>query len=69
MTDNSTTVEALIRNAWEKDIDPVDVTKVLNDNEIDLSIEQVQYLYRTWNEQITQEEKEDLNYGDSYTTQ
>ena len=69
MTDNSTTVEALIRNAWEKDIDPVDVTKVLNDNEIDLSIEQVQYLYRTWNEQITQKEKEDLNYGDSYTTQ
>jgi len=69
MRDKSTTVEALIRNAWTKDIDPENVTQVLNDNEIDLSIEQIRYLYRTWNEQITQEEKEDLNYGDSYTTQ
>jgi hypothetical protein len=46
------TVEALIKDAWSKDIDPVDVTHVLNEEGIELTLEQVNHLYREWYKEV-----------------
>ena len=48
----SHTVEQLIYDAWSKDIDPVDVTHVLNEEGIELTLEQVIHLYRKWYNEV-----------------
>ena len=48
----SHTVEQLIKDAWSKDIDPVDVTHALNEEGIELTLEQVNHLYREWYKEV-----------------